>query len=81
MIAGFLERVWRITMDDEQLAALEQGMRAMLTDFGLDWVRENIEERIAAGKKAAAPYITVAVFRSVIALQLSVARGSDAMLT
>jgi len=30
-------------------------MRAMLTDFGLDWVRENIEERIAAGKKAAAP--------------------------
>lgn len=36
-------------MNDEQLAALEQGMRAMLTEFGLDWVRENIEERIAAG--------------------------------
>jgi hypothetical protein len=36
-------------MDDEQLAVLEQGMRAALTEPGLDWVRANIEEGIAAG--------------------------------
>jgi hypothetical protein len=36
-------------MDDEQLAVLEQGMRAALTESGLDWVRANIEEGIAAG--------------------------------
>lgn len=36
-------------MNDEQLAALEQGMRALLTQFGLDWVRANIEDGIEAG--------------------------------
>jgi hypothetical protein len=36
-------------MDNAELAALEQGIRALLTEVGLDWVRVNIEEGIAAG--------------------------------
>jgi hypothetical protein len=36
-------------MDDAELAALEQGARALLTELGLDWIRANIEEGIAAG--------------------------------
>jgi hypothetical protein len=36
-------------MDDAELGSLEQGMRALLTELGLDWVRANIEEGIAVG--------------------------------
>ena len=36
-------------MDDAELVALELGLRALLTELGLDWVRANVEEGIAAG--------------------------------
>jgi hypothetical protein len=36
-------------MDNDELASLEQGVRALLTELGLNWVRANIEQGIAAG--------------------------------
>jgi hypothetical protein len=36
-------------MDDDELAELDQGIRALLAESGLDWVRENIEEGVVAG--------------------------------
>lgn len=36
-------------MDAEEIVTLELGMRALLSEFALDWVRTNIEEGIAAG--------------------------------
>src|SRR5262249_41006528 len=36
-------------MDDAELESLEQGMLSLLSELGLDWVRANIEEGIAAG--------------------------------
>jgi hypothetical protein len=35
-------------MDNSELAELERGIRAALTDFGLDWVLADIEEGIKA---------------------------------
>ena len=40
---------WRMKMDDAELDSLEQGMRVLLTELGLDWVRANIDEGIAVG--------------------------------
>jgi hypothetical protein len=36
-------------MDNAELELLERGMRALLTESGLGWVRANIEEGIVAG--------------------------------
>jgi hypothetical protein len=36
-------------MDNAELELLERGMRALLTESGLGWVRASIEEGIAAG--------------------------------
>jgi len=36
-------------MDNADLELLEQSMRALLTESGLEWVRASIEEGIAAG--------------------------------
>jgi hypothetical protein len=36
-------------VDSGQLASLEQGMRSLLSELGLGWVRANIEEGIVAG--------------------------------
>jgi hypothetical protein len=36
-------------MDDAELELLERGMRALLTESGLGWVRASIEDGIAAG--------------------------------
>jgi hypothetical protein len=36
-------------MDNADLELLEQGMRVLLTESGLEWVRASIEEGIAAG--------------------------------
>lgn len=36
-------------MDDDELVELDQGIRTLLAESGLDWVRENIEEGVVAG--------------------------------
>jgi len=36
-------------MDESELVALDQGIRDLLTESGLAWVRENIEEGVATG--------------------------------
>jgi hypothetical protein len=36
-------------MDSDELALLEQGIRTLLTELRLDWVRSNIEQGITAG--------------------------------
>jgi hypothetical protein len=36
-------------MDNDELAELDQGIRALLAESGLDWVRVNIEEGVVAG--------------------------------
>jgi hypothetical protein len=36
-------------MDNDELGSFEQGVRALLTELGLDWVRVNIEQGIADG--------------------------------
>lgn len=38
-------------MDNEELAALEQELLSLMTAVGLDWVRANAEDRIAAGRQ------------------------------
>ena len=38
-------------MDNAELELLERGMRALLTESGLGWVRASIEEGIAAGTR------------------------------
>jgi hypothetical protein len=38
-------------MDNAELELLERGMRALLTESGLGWVRANIEDGIAAGTR------------------------------
>jgi hypothetical protein len=38
-------------MDDAELGSLEQGMRVLLAELGLDWVRANIEAGIAVGAR------------------------------